>query len=140
MDKQYLRQIEYGPGASFWRAVEETGRQTALLVVTLQKLLIGDLSPKNLSGPLGIAKVAGDSAGRGLVEFCHLLAILSISLGVMNLLPIPMLDGGHLLMNLIEALKGSPVSEKFQLVGNQIGMAIIVSMMLFAFYNDLVKF
>lgn len=140
MDKQYLRHTDYGLLDSLWRAVEETGSQIRLLVVTLQKLLFGALSPKNLSGPLGIAKVAGDSADRGLVEFCYVLAILSISLGVMNLLPIPMLDGGHLLLNLVEAIKGSPVSEKVQLVGNQIGMAMIASLMLFAVYNDLVKF
>lgn len=139
LDKRYLRHIDYSPAQAFWRSIGETGRQARLLVVSLQKLLIGDLSPKNLSGPLGIAKVAGDSAGRGMVEFCHMLAILSISLGVMNLLPVPMLDGGHLLLNLIEAIKGSPVSEKVQIVGNQIGLAMIASLMLFALYNDFLK-
>lgn len=68
-----------------------------------------------------------------------MLAILSISLGVMNLLPVPMLDGGHLLLNLIEAIKGSPVSEQIQIVGNQIGLAMIASLMLFALYNDFLK-
>jgi regulator of sigma E protease len=120
--------------------VDETGKQMRLLVLSIYKLVIGNLSPKNLSGPLGIAKVAGASADRGLVAFCHMLAILSISLGVMNLLPIPMLDGGHLLMYLIEAAKGSPVAEKIQIVGNQIGLAMIVSLMLFAVYNDFLKF
>ncbi len=137
--KEYIRHLEYSPSKAFWRGVEETGRQIHLLLVSLKKLLIGDLSPKNLSGPIGIAKVAGDSAGRGLVEFCHTLAILSISLGVMNLLPIPMLDGGHLLLNLIEAVKGSPLSEKLQVIGNQIGLALIACLMLFAVYNDALK-
>ncbi|HQQ74066.1 MAG TPA: site-2 protease family protein, partial [Pseudomonadales bacterium] len=95
--------------------------------------------PKNLSGPLGIAKVIGASADMGLAVFCRTLAILSISLGVMNILPIPMLDGGHLLLYLVEAVKGSPVSEKIQLLGNQIGLALIISMMLFAVYNDILK-
>jgi regulator of sigma E protease len=92
-----------------------------------------------LSGPLGIAKVAGDSAEHGLAVFCRMLAILSINLGVVNLLPIPVLDGGLLLLYLIEAAKGSPVPERIQLVGSQIGMTLIVGLMLFAIYNDLLR-
>jgi regulator of sigma E protease len=140
LDSQHIRKIDYSFIQSFVRSVDETGKQMRLLVLSIYKLVIGNLSPKNLSGPLGIAKVAGASADRGLVAFCHMLAILSISLGVMNLLPIPMLDGGHLLMYLIEAAKGSPVAEKIQIVGNQIGLAMIVSLMLFAVYNDFLKF
>lgn len=139
LEERYIRYLDYSIGAALWRGIEETGKQTRLLVLSLQKLLTGDLSPKNLSGPLGIAKVAGDSAGRGLAEFCRILAMLSISLGVMNLLPIPVLDGGHLLLCLVEAVKGSPVSEKIQMLGNQIGLAIIGSLMLFAVYNDFLK-
>jgi regulator of sigma E protease len=137
--ERYIRRLDYSPVQALWRSIEETGRQARLMVVSLKRLLIGDLSPKNLSGPLGIAKVAGDSADRGMVEFFHMLAILSISLGVMNLLPIPVLDGGHLLLNLIEAIKGSPLSEKAQVIGNQIGLAMIASLMLFAVYNDVLK-
>ncbi|HSC75351.1 MAG TPA: RIP metalloprotease RseP, partial [Pseudomonadales bacterium] len=140
LDKQYIRHLEYNPLQSLWRSVEETGKQTRILLVTLYKLVMGNLSPKNLSGPLGIAKVAGDSAGRGVVEFCYMLAIFSINLGVMNLLPIPVLDGGHLLLNLVEAIKGRPLSERMQAVGSQIGLIMIVSLMLFAVYNDLLRF
>jgi regulator of sigma E protease len=139
MDKQYIRHLDYSIPQALWRGIEETGKQTHVLVVTLYKLLVGDLSPKNLSGPLGIAKVAGDSAGRGLAEFCYMLAFFSINLGVINLLPIPVLDGGHLLLNLVEAVKGSPVSEKIQMVGSQIGLVMIASLMLFAVYNDFLK-
>ena len=139
IDKRYIRHLDYSISQALWRGIEETYKQTRVLVVTLYKLLVGDLSPKNLSGPLGIAKVAGDSAGRGMVEFFHMLAILSISLGVMNLLPIPVLDGGHLLLNLIEAITGSPLSENAQVIGNQIGLAMIASLMLFAVYNDVLK-
>lgn len=139
LDSQHIRQLDYSFTQALGRSLQETGRQTRLILVSLYKLLVGDLSPKNLSGPLGIAKVTGASADMGLAVFCRTLAILSISLGVMNILPIPMLDGGHLLLYLVEAVKGSPVSEKIQLLGNQIGLALIISMMLFAVYNDILK-
>lgn len=139
LDSQHIRRLDYSFLQSFARAARETQRQTEILFLSLYKLVVGDLSPKNLSGPLGIAKVAGASADRGLVVFCHTLAILSISLGVMNILPIPMLDGGHLLLYLVEAIKGSPVPEKLQMLGNQIGLALIISLMLFAVYNDFLK-
>jgi regulator of sigma E protease len=139
IDSQHLRHIEYSVPQSILRAIKETGRQSEILLLSLYKLVAGELSAKNLSGPLGIAKVAGDSAGRGLVEFCYMLAFFSINLGVINLLPIPVLDGGHLLLNLVEAVKGSPVSEKIQMVGSQIGLVMIASLMLFAVYNDFLK-
>jgi regulator of sigma E protease len=139
LEERYIRHFDYSVGSALGRGVEETAKQTRFVMVSLQKLLTGDLSPKNLSGPLGIAKVAGDSADRGFAEFCRILAVLSISLGVMNLLPVPVLDGGHLLLCLVEAVKGSPVSEKIQMVGNQIGLAMIASLMLFAVYNDFLK-
>ncbi len=139
LEKQHLRHIDYDFSQTLVRALQETGRQIKVLLLSLQKLVVGDLSPKNLSGPLGIAKVAGASAGMGVAVFCQTLAILSISLGVMNLLPIPMLDGGHLLLYLVEAVRGNPVPEKIQALGNQVGLAFIVSLMLFAVYNDLLK-
>jgi regulator of sigma E protease len=139
LDSQHIRKIDYTFFQALVRGVDETSRQSALIFRSLYKLVLGDMSPKNLSGPLGIAKVAGTSASIGVAAFCHMLAILSISLGVMNILPIPMLDGGHLLMCLVEAVKGSPVSEKIQMLGNQVGLALIISMMLFAVYNDLLK-
>lgn len=112
--------------------------KSRLLLLTIQKLFVGNLSPKNLSGPLGIAKVAGDSAEHGLAVFCRMLAILGINLGVVNLLPIPVLDGGLLLLYLIELPRQS-VPEKVQLLGSQMGMTLIVGLMLFAIYNDLLR-
>jgi regulator of sigma E protease len=135
-----FRHIAYSPLQAAERAGQETGRQARLLVLSLYRLIVGDLSPKNLSGPLGIAKVTGASADMGLAVFCRTLAILSISLGVMNLFPIPMLDGGHLMMYLVESLKGSPVSENVQMLCNQVGMVLLVGLMLFAMYNDVLNF
>jgi regulator of sigma E protease len=139
IDSQHLRHIEYSVPQSILRAIKETGRQSEILLLSLYKLVAGELSAKNLSGPLGIAKVAGTSAEMGLGVFCKTLAILSVSLGVMNLLPVPMLDGGHLFLYLIEAAKGSPLSEKLQAIGNQVGLTLLISLMLFAVYNDLMK-
>ena len=139
LDARYIRHIRNTPLQALRHGISETVSQSRLLLLTIQKLFVGNLSPKNLSGPLGIAKVAGDSAEHGLAMFCRMLAILSINLGVVNLLPIPVLDGGLLLLYLIEAAKGSPVSEKVQLLGSQIGMTLIVGLMLFAIYNDLLR-
>ena len=100
-------------------------------------MLIGEASVKNLSGPISIAQFAGLSAERGLVDFLSFLAKVSISLGVLNLLPIPMLDGGHLLFYAIEAVKGSPVSERFQLAMQQIGMLLLLALMVLAVFLDL---
>lgn len=100
-------------------------------------MILGDLSVKNLSGPITIAKVADSSVSNGLVAFIGFLALLSVSLGVLNLLPIPMLDGGHILFYGIEALTGKPLSERVQLVALQFGMALLLSLMVIAFYNDI---
>ena len=135
----HLRERPYSLVGALARGAQETSRQTVLLFSSLKKLLVGDISAKNISGPVGIAKVAGQSADMGLIIFCQTLALLSISLGVMNILPIPMLDGGHLLLYLAESIKGSPVSEAVQQWGNQIGLFLILSLMVFALYNDLLK-
>jgi regulator of sigma E protease len=100
---------------------------------------MGMISPKNLSGPITIAKVATASAKSGLEPYLGFLAFFSVSLGVLNLLPIPVLDGGHILFALPELLTGKPLSEKIQAVGFQIGMFIIVGIMVLALYNDLVR-
>ena len=100
---------------------------------------MGDLSPKNISGPITIAKVAGDSAESGFDNFIRFIAILSIMLGVMNLLPIPVLDGGHIVYYLVEIIKGSPVSDGVQLVGYKIGFFMLMGLMLFATYNDVMR-
>lgn len=112
---------------------------TDFVWMSLGKLITGEISSKNLSGPIGIAKVAGDQARAGLPYFFEFLAILSVYLGVLNLLPIPVLDGGHIVYCLVEAIKGSPVSERVQLWGFSAGLALLGCVMVLAFYNDIVR-
>ncbi|MEJ1472017.1 MAG: site-2 protease family protein, partial [Candidatus Sedimenticola sp. (ex Thyasira tokunagai)] len=103
----------------------------------LGRMVVGEMSVKNLSGPISIAESAGKSASYGFTSFLKFLALVSVSLGVLNLLPIPVLDGGHLLFFLIEALKGSPLSEEAQAQGQRIGLMIMLALMGLAFYVDL---
>ncbi len=105
----------------------------------LGKMIMGEASVKNLSGPITIAKYAGDTANLGIVAFLGFLAIVSVSLGVLNLLPVPLLDGGHILFYLIEGIKGSPLSESFQIMGQQIGLVLLLSLMGLALYNDILR-
>tara|TARA_B100002049_G_C15929216_1_gene311464 strand:+ start:44 stop:373 length:330 start_codon:yes stop_codon:yes gene_type:complete len=105
----------------------------------IYKLITGQANLKNLSGPISIAEYTGKSLTMGIVYFAYILAILSISLGILNLLPIPMLDGGHLLFYIFEIIIGRPVSEKIQLVGQQIGLIILFGIMILAFYNDFLR-
>lgn len=100
---------------------------------------MGLISPKNLSGPITIAKVASASAEAGFESYLGFLALLSVSLGVLNLLPIPVLDGGHILYGLAELITGKAVSEKVQIVGYQLGLFIIVGVMILALYNDIAR-
>jgi regulator of sigma E protease len=133
------RTASLGPLAALPAALAETRDKTLLTLDILRKMIVGVVSTRNLSGPITIAKVAGDSAESGLEAFLGFLALLSVSLGVLNLLPIPVLDGGHILFYLVELAKGSPVSERIQLLGVQIGIFIVASLMLLAFYNDLTR-
>jgi len=103
----------------------------------LGKMLIGEVSWRHLSGPVTIADYAGQSASLGWISYLTFLALISISLGVLNLLPIPLLDGGHLMYYAIEIAKGRPVSERFMELGQRVGLALLLVMMAFAFYNDL---
>jgi regulator of sigma E protease len=117
-------------------------RTIEMSVMTLQilgKMIVGEASVKNLSGPITIAKYAGDTANLGIVAFLGFLAIVSVSLGVLNLLPVPLLDGGHILFYLIEGIKGSPLSESFQVIGQQIGLVLLLSLMGLALYNDILR-
>ncbi len=124
---------------AFLRGVEKTWDMSWLALRMLGKMIIGQVSVKNLSGPINIAQYAGDSAQGGLATFLLFLGILSVSLGVINLLPVPPLDGGHLLYYLIESLKGSEVSESTQIIGQQIGSILLLGLMMVVFYNDIAR-
>ena len=135
-----LKVIEqYGPLEAFIQAIDKTWQMSTLTLKVLGKLVIGEASVKNLSGPITIAKYAGLSAQIGLEQFFSFLAIISISLGVLNLLPVPMLDGGHLMYYCIEVIKGSPVSESMEALGQRIGMALLMMLMTLAIYNDVLR-
>ena len=134
---EMLREVSYGPVAAVAEGARRTWTMSVLTFDSLKKMLFGELSVKNLSGPITIAKVAGASAQSGVGDFLNFLAYLSISLGVLNLLPIPVLDGGHLLFYLIEWARGRPLSEKVQGWGVQIGISLVVGVMLLALVNDL---
>jgi regulator of sigma E protease len=134
---EMLREVRFGPLDAVVEGLRSTWNMSVLSLDSLKKMLMGELSVKNLSGPITIAKVAGASAESGLGNFLNFLAILSISLGVLNLLPIPVLDGGHLLFYLIEWARGRPLSERIQTWGVQIGISLVVGVMLLALFNDL---
>ncbi len=134
-----LRQRDYGLLDGITRGAQKTWETSVFVLVSMKKLVLGQISTKNLSGPIGIAKVAGDRAQAGLVYFVEFLALLSISLGVLNLLPIPILDGGQIVYCLVEGLKGSPISEKVQMMGYSAGLAILACVMVLALYNDILR-
>ncbi len=127
----------YAPAAGFVAALSRTWDMTRLTVSILVNMVTGNVALSNLGGPVRIAQYAGTSADAGLVQFITFLALISISLGVLNLLPIPILDGGHLFYNLIELVKGSPLSEQAQVIGQKIGIALLVGIMVLAIYNDI---
>lgn len=134
---EMLREVSFGPLAAVGEGARRTWTMSVLTFDSLKKMLFGELSVKNLSGPITIAKVAGASAQSGVGDFLNFLAYLSISLGVLNLLPIPVLDGGHLLFYLIEWARGRPLSDRVQGWGIQIGISLVVGVMLLALVNDL---
>lgn len=129
----------YGPIASLMQGASKTWSMTALTVRMLARMVVGQVSWHNVSGPIQIARYAGDTAQIGLSAFIGFLAIVSISLGVLNLLPVPVLDGGHLLYYVVEFFKGSPISERVQVVGQQVGVALLLMLMSLAFYNDIAR-
>ncbi|WP_349974738.1 RIP metalloprotease RseP [Pseudomonas sp. WHRI 8519] len=132
-----LREVSYGPLDAVGEGLSRTWNMSVLTLESLKKMLFGELSVKNLSGPITIAKVAGASAQSGVGDFLNFLAYLSISLGVLNLLPIPVLDGGHLLFYLVEWARGRPLSDRVQGWGVQIGISLVIGVMLLALINDL---
>lgn len=137
--EDYVRQIKY----SVWQAgvvgLKKTMELSWLTLITMGKMVIGQVSVAHISGPIAIAKIAGDRASYGLESFANFVAYLSISLGVLNLLPIPVLDGGHLLFAVVECIRRKPLSEKIQEWSIKVGASVIAMMMLLAFYNDIVK-
>jgi regulator of sigma E protease len=136
---EFYYQRRYGPVDSMTQAIARTWSSTVFTLRMLGRMVTGDVSIKNISGPINIAQFAGQSAERGLDYFLGFLAIVSISLGVLNLLPIPVLDGGQIVYQSIEGLKGSPLSERAQIAGQQIGIFALILLMSFAFYNDLAR-
>ncbi|MBV2233912.1 MAG: RIP metalloprotease RseP [Sterolibacterium sp.] len=129
--------VHYGALAALGKAVRQTWDMASFSLRMMGRMLTGDLSWKNLSGPVTIADYAGQSARMGIVPYLNFLALISISLGVLNLLPIPVLDGGHLLYYVAEIIKGGPLSERVMEIGQQIGLALLMMLMAFAFYNDI---
>jgi regulator of sigma E protease len=131
--------VHFGPIAAFGEAFQNSWAMTALTFQMLYRMATLQVSSKNISGPITIAQYAGQSAKVGGTQFLLFLAVISISLAVLNLLPIPVLDGGHLLYYVIEVVKGSPVSERVMLLGQQVGIALLAGLMMLAFYNDLTR-
>jgi regulator of sigma E protease len=132
-------ELEYGIVDSFFAAGDKTWQLTIVSLKMIGKLFTGDVSVKNLSGPISIAQGAGASANYGLVYFLGFIALISVSLGIMNLLPLPVLDGGHLLYYFIEVITGRPVPEKAQEIGFRIGAALLLVLMSFALFNDFAR-
>ena len=136
---EYKQTIQYTPIEALGMAADKTVHISSMILNSMVKMVKGLIGLDNLSGPITIAKVAGQSAEMGWQTFIGFMALMSVSLGILNLLPIPMLDGGHLVYYFIELIRGKPVSEQIQLVGLKIGMVLLGSMMLLALFNDFMR-
>jgi len=132
-----MTELHYGPIEALWQGAGKTWDMTVFTLEMMGRMVLGQVSWKNLSGPLTIADYAGQSAGLGWISFVGFLALVSVSLGVLNLLPIPLLDGGHLMYYVAEVFRGRPVSERAMEIGSRIGMALLLLLMSFALFNDL---
>ncbi len=130
---------DLSPVAALSQAAGEAWDMTVLQGRLFWRMLLGNVSLKNLSGPLSIAEFAGDSAEAGVVSFMHFLVLISLSLGILNLLPIPILDGGQIVFQLVEWAKGSPLSERAQIFGQQVGIALLILLMSVALFNDIAR-
>ncbi|KII80401.1 sigma E protease regulator RseP [Vibrio renipiscarius] len=137
--ENYRFDLKFGVFESIGKAIDKTGQVIDLTITMLKKLITGDVGLNNLSGPISIAKGAGATADYGLVYFLGFLALISVNLGIINLVPLPMLDGGHLLFFAIEAVIGRPVPEKIQEMGYRLGGAIIFALMAVAIFNDFAR-
>ncbi|MFB2537738.1 MULTISPECIES: RIP metalloprotease RseP [unclassified Acinetobacter] len=136
---EYKMTVQYSPLEAMGVAVQKTWNLSTMILGSIYKMIQGLIGIDNLSGPITVAKVAGESAAMGWQTFFGFMALMSVSLGVLNLLPIPMLDGGHLLYYLVEAVRGRPVSEQIQIFGLKIGIALLGTMMLVALFNDFMR-
>jgi regulator of sigma E protease len=134
-----IRSYEYSVPGAFVAGVNKTWETSGFVLLSIKKLILGEISTKNLSGPITIAKVAGSSAESGLRSFIGFVALLSVFLAVFNLLPIPVLDGGHLFYYFIEVIKGKPVSDRLQMLGYQVGLFLVISLSVLALYNDIMR-
>jgi regulator of sigma E protease len=139
VEAPYDTLLRYGPLDALFAACGETWRMSGETLALVGRMVTGNASLKNLSGPISIAQFANDHAKLGFAWFLSFLAVISLSLAIMNLLPIPVLDGGHLLYYLIELVKGSPVSERTMAFGQYLGLALLAGLMGLAFYNDILR-
>ena len=145
LDQSYLQDTSnqaiesYALFPALYKAVEKTADMSIMTLRILGKMIVGEASVKNLSGPISIAQYAGKTVNLGVAVFLGFMAVISVSLGVLNLLPIPLLDGGHLFYYLIEMVKGSPPSESFQIAGQQFGLIVLLGLMSIALYNDILR-
>ncbi|MFP3869606.1 MAG: RIP metalloprotease RseP [Syntrophobacteria bacterium] len=130
---------ELNPLQALYYGIAQTGQMIKLTFVVLGKLIVGAISPRTLAGPIGIAQMSGQVAEAGPLAFFSFMALLSINLGILNLLPIPVLDGGHLLFFFIEALMGKPLSMRKREMAQQIGLFLLIALMVFVFYNDIYR-
>jgi regulator of sigma E protease len=143
IDEKWLSNLQtelrYGPWDALIKGVNKTWTMSVFTLEMMGRMVMGQVSWRNLSGPLTIADYAGQSAHMGWLSFVSFLALVSVSLGVLNLLPVPILDGGHLMYYTFEILRGRPVSERAMEFGSRIGIAILFMLMALALYNDLVR-
>jgi len=136
--EQFTRR--YNPVKAFYLGAQRTAEMTVLNVVGIVKMIQGKISSDNIGGPILIAQIAGQQASQGLLNIVLFIAVLSINLGIINLFPIPILDGGHLVFFMIEGIIGRPLSIKKREIAQQVGLFLILSLMVFAFYNDIMRF
>ena len=139
LNEIYRTELKYDILDALWKGVEKTWQLSALTVKVIGKLFTGDLSLTNLSGPISIAKGAGMSSSFGLVSFLSFMALISVNLGIMNLFPLPVLDGGHLMFLAAEGIKGKPVSERVQELCYRVGAALLLTLTVFALFNDFLR-
>ncbi len=136
---EHVRTIKLNPIEALYQSLAQTYKVSELMVVGIVKLIKGDISTKNLGGPIMIAQMAGDQAKQGAANLIYFIAFISINLAIINFLPIPVLDGGHLMFFLIEAISGRPVSIRIREIAQQVGIFALILLTIFVFYNDITR-